>query len=95
MIEKEIGKNNLEWNNCHGVCTDGAAAMEGKHAGLRTLIKTKAPNAEWTHCFIHREALVSKELSADLNEVINSIVKAVNYIKTRPMTASFFPRTVP
>ncbi len=22
----------FEWNNCHGVCTDGAAAMEGKHA---------------------------------------------------------------
>ena len=29
MIEKEIVKNNLEWDHCYGVCTaDGAAAME-------------------------------------------------------------------
>ena len=52
--------------------------------------KNKAPHAEWTHCFIHREALVSKELSEDLHEVLNNIVKAVNFIKTRPMKARFF-----
>ena len=90
MIEKEIVKNNLEWDHCYGVCTDGAAAMEGKQTGLRTLIKNKAPHAEWTHCFIHREALVSKELSEDLHEVLNNIMKAVNFIKTRPMKARFF-----
>ena len=83
-------KNNLEWDHCYGVCTDGAAAMEGKQTGLRTLIKNKAPHAEWTHCFIHREALVSKDLSEDLHEVLNNIVKAVNFIKTRPMKARFF-----
>ena len=43
MIEKEIVKNNLEWDHCYGVCTDGAAAMEGKHTGLRTLIKKQSP----------------------------------------------------
>ena len=80
MIEKEIVKNNLEWDHCYGVCTDGAAAMEGKQTGLRTLIKNKARHAEWTHCFIHREALVSKELSEDLHEVLNNIMKAVNFI---------------
>ena len=94
MIEKEIVKNNLEWDHCYGVCTDGAAAMERKQTRLRTLIKNKAPHAEWTHCFIHREALVSNELSEDLHEVLNNIVKAVNFIKTRPMKARFFSTTV-
>ena len=61
-----------------------------KHTGLRTLIKDKAPKAQWTHCFIHREALMSKELSVDLHEVLKTIVKAVNYIKTRPLKARFF-----
>ena len=64
--------------------------MQGKHTGLRTLIKNKAPKAQWTHCFIHREALMSKELSVDLHEVLKTIVKAVNYIKTRPLKARFF-----
>ena len=91
----EIVKNNFEWDHCYVVvCTDGAAAMEGKHTGLRTLIKHKAPHAEWTHCFIHREALVSKDLSQDLHEVLNNIVKAVNFIKTRPMKARFFNNCV-
>ena len=66
------------------------AAMEGKRNGLRTLIKKKAPNAEWTHCFIHRETLVSKELRETLHDVLSSIVKAVNFIKTRPLKARFF-----
>ena len=39
MIEKDIVKNNLEWDHSYGVCTDGAAAMEGKQTGLRTLTK--------------------------------------------------------
>ena len=90
MIEKEIVKNNLEWDHCYGVCTDGAAAMEGKQTGLRTLINNKALHAEWTHCSIHRDALVSKELSEDLHEVLNNIMKAVNFIKTSPMKARFF-----
>ncbi len=90
-LQYEDKFNNLEWNSCHGVvCTDGAPAIEGKNAGLRTFIKTKAPNVESTHCFIHREAVVSKELGVDLHEVLNSIVKAVNYIKTRPMKSRFF-----
>lgn len=47
----------LKWENCVGVCTDGAQAMAGKNNGLHALIKRVPPNAHWTHCIIHREAL--------------------------------------
>ena len=33
---------------------------------------------------------MSKELSVDLHEVLKTIEKAVNYIKTRPLKARFF-----
>ncbi len=43
MISKE-----LSWENCIGLCTDGAKAMTGSRKA--------------THCVLQREALASKEL---------------------------------
>jgi len=54
-------------------------------------IKDKAPNAEWLHCFLHREALAAKKLSQELHKVLNSIVKCVNLIKARPLNQCLFP----
>ena len=56
------------------------------------MVKQKAPNAAWTHCFVHREALASKKLSPELNAVMADVVKAVNYVKTRPLKARFFAK---
>ncbi len=53
MIEKYIRKNNLDWNNVHGIFTVGAAAMERKYRtanldryqspkfGVDSLLRTK------------------------------------------------------
>lgn len=35
--------NNINWENCLGVCTDGARAMAGHYGGLQALIRKKAP----------------------------------------------------
>ena len=53
------------------------------------MVKQKAPNAAWTHCFEHREALASKKLSPVLNAVMADVV---NYVKTRPLKARFFAK---
>ena len=42
-------------------------------------------DAQWTHCVIHREALASKQLSPDLNEILNEILRVLIFIKTRPL----------
>ena len=52
FIDQFLTESSLKWNHCHGLCTDGAQAMQGKHTGLCTLIKSKVPMAEWTHSFI-------------------------------------------
>ena len=85
-------ENNLEWKYCVGLCTDGARAMSGRFGGLRALVQGVAVNAKWTHCLIHREALASQKLSGDLNEVLEVVVKTVNFIKTRPLKARLFQR---
>ena len=73
-----------------GICTDGAQVMAGKRGGLQALIKRVSPNVQWTHCMIHREALASKQLSPELNDVMTDVIATVNYIKTRPVKARIF-----
>lgn len=90
ILDSYMIENNIKWENCVGVCTDGARAMSGQYGGLQALIKTKAPNVKWTHCVIHREALAARNITPELNFVMEIIIKVVNYIKTRPVKARFF-----
>ena len=77
VMDSFLMEANIKWNNCVGLCTDGVRAMEGAIGDLRVLVKQKAPNAAWTHCFVHREALASTKLSPELNAVMVYVVKAV------------------
>ncbi|XP_063786065.1 protein FAM200A-like [Pseudophryne corroboree] len=84
IIDTFLSENQLDWTKCFGVCTDGGRSMSGCYGGLQALIRSKAADALWTHCIIHREALASKHLSPPLNAVMESVLKVVNFIKTRP-----------
>ena len=64
--------------------------MAGTRRGLRALIKKVSPNAERTHCVIHREALASRHFSSDISEVMTDIIGIINFIKTRPLKARVF-----
>jgi hypothetical protein len=51
-----IEERGLEWKNCVGVCTDGAASLTGRHSGLVTKIKDMAGNDILSpHCYIRRQ----------------------------------------
>ncbi len=90
IIDTYLKKADLKWEDCVGICTDGAQAMAGKRGGLQALVKRVSPNMQWTHCMIHREALASKQMSPELNDVMTDIIATVNYIKTRPVKALIF-----
>ena len=73
----------LEWKNCVGVCTDGAACLTGRNSGLVTKIKdTAGNNLLSTHCYIHRQNQTSKNMAPEPNEILSQSVKIINYIKT-------------
>ncbi|XP_025192681.1 zinc finger BED domain-containing protein 5-like [Melanaphis sacchari] len=59
----DIANHVIRWEKCVGITTDGAAAMSGYKTGLLGRMKEVAPQVKWTHCCIHREALVAKRLS--------------------------------
>ncbi|XP_060846219.1 zinc finger BED domain-containing protein 5-like [Rhopalosiphum padi] len=92
ILNNFMSENMLDWIKCVGVCTDGARSMSGSYGGLQSLIRSKAPDALWTHCIIHREALAAKYLSPALNQVLECVVNVVNFIKTRPLKARFFKK---
>lgn len=90
VTDEYFNEHNLEWHNCISVCTDGAAAMTGKVKGFIAKIANKNPNIQKQHCFLHREALMTKSLPDELLCVLQEIIKVVNYIKSRPLNSRLF-----
>lgn len=84
LLDSYLTEHGLKWENCVGVCTDGAQTMAGKRKGLQALIKRVSPNAmKWTH----RVALASRQLSPEINKVLTDVVNVVNIINKTPESA--------
>ena len=92
VIHFHIKEKGIHWKNCVGICTDGARAMCGKNSSVVTRLFRQSPCPLWTHCSIHRESLISKALPDDFKTVLNTAVKVVNFIKTRPLQARLFQK---
>ncbi|XP_078534013.1 SCAN domain-containing protein 3-like [Lissotriton helveticus] len=78
VVDDFMQQNQIDWERCVGVCTDGGRSMAGCYQGLQARIRSKAPNAVWTHCIIHREALAAGNLSEELHEDEVEPIKWVN-----------------
>jgi hypothetical protein len=82
----------LSWSRCVGICTDGGPLMIGSIKDFVTLVKEKNPDVITTHCFLHREVLVSKTIGEDLKQVLDVAVNMVNFIKQRPLKSRMFAK---
>ena len=89
-VDTRLRNYELSWECCISICTDGAGAMVGKHKGFLARVSQIAPHINFTHCIIHRENLASKTLDQQLKCVLDSAVKIVNYIKSRPLQTRLF-----
>ena len=92
IIDNFFNENGILWENCVGLCTDGAPPMAGKNAGLQALVRKVAPRAVWTHCMIHRQSLVSRDMGEDLLTVFEVITRVVNFIKNSPLRGRLFAK---
>ncbi|XP_076019068.1 LOW QUALITY PROTEIN: zinc finger BED domain-containing protein 5-like [Genypterus blacodes] len=90
LLDAFVQENGLDWKKCVGAYTDGARAMTGPHSGVAARIPEVAPEMRWTHCNIHREALAVKKTPDELKSVLDTAVKTVNFIKSRPMHSRLF-----
>ena len=90
MISSFFESNDLQWKNLCGVCTDGAPAMLGSRSGFQSKVKELAPQAKGLHCMIHLSALATKTLPKPLQEVLDSLVTIVNYMKSSALNTRLF-----
>ena len=90
LIDNFFQGNKLEWKDLCGVCSDGAPAMLGSRSGFQKLVKDKPPEVTGVHCVIHRQALASKTMPPQLLEMISTIIKIVNFIKSSALNTLLF-----
>lgn len=90
VIDNFFKENDIPWSKCMALCTDGARAMAGLKSGLISLVRDVSPQVIWTHCMLHRESLVAKDMSAELAEVVGAVVKVVNLVKKSALQTRLF-----
>ena len=64
--------------------------MLSLQSGFITRVKEKSPSAKGTHCILHREALASRTLPAEMRDVMNLAIKVVNVIKAGALNSRLF-----
>ena len=90
ILDDFFTSNGLSWNMVSAVCTNGAPAIIGCKSGLKGLIKSVAPHIAFTHCMLHKHALVSKMLPSSLADVLKIVVKTVNFVRGRALNHRIF-----
>ena len=81
FANKFFDKHNLKWKHIISICTDNAPPMLCCCSNFQTLVKEKSPDVAGTHCAIHHHAIMAKALHDQLKNLLDNVVKAVNFIQ--------------
>jgi len=90
VVDNFQQKEDINWENCVSLCTDGAPAMLDARQGFTARFKEVNPNVQVGHCLIHRENLAAQHLSRDLSAVMQEVVDVVNFIKSSAVNSRLF-----
>uniref|UniRef100_A0A0L8GBM5 DUF4371 domain-containing protein n=1 Tax=Octopus bimaculoides TaxID=37653 RepID=A0A0L8GBM5_OCTBM len=89
-VDQFFNTHGINWEYVASMCTDSAPAMLGCCSGFQTMVKEKCPNAIGMHCILHHQALMVKTMPNHLKNVLNDVVKAVNFIKANALNSRLF-----
>ena len=90
LVNAFLRENSKAWNKVGLVCTDGAPAMIEHQSDFIAPIKQVAPHIVSNYCTIHKYALACKALLLELKSALDSVVKAVNFIRCRTVNFRLF-----
>uniref|UniRef100_A0A8C1QSJ5 DUF4371 domain-containing protein n=1 Tax=Cyprinus carpio TaxID=7962 RepID=A0A8C1QSJ5_CYPCA len=76
---------NIPESSVVSITSDGAPSMTGKHKGLIAEMRKISPDLLAFHYIVHQQALCSKLVDGYFVEVMNTVVKVVNFIRVRPI----------
>jgi len=83
-------KNQFDWGRVVECCIDGTPSMMGRNIGFLGILQRTFPPIHIKHCIIHREALASQELSSVFSEMMQVVIKVVNFVKSRDLNCRPF-----
>ena len=66
-VQRFYKEKEMPMQNILQCAIDGAAVTDGKHRGFIALMKKKIPGLIATHCVIHRQHLVARDISDELH----------------------------
>ena len=81
LVDVFLRENSIAWNKVGSVCRDGAPAMIEHRSGFVALMKQVASYTVSNHCVIHKYVVACKTLCLELKSVLDSVAKAVNFIR--------------
>jgi hypothetical protein len=84
----------LSWEKCVGIFTDGTPSMFGSIRGIASLVKKENPDDVKTHCFIHREVLVSITLGDEMKTVLDNATKWLTLSNKELFTPQFLKKKI-
>ena len=90
LVNAFLRENSIAWNKVGSVCTHDAPTMIGHRSGYVALMKQVALHIVSNHCAIHKYALACKTLLLELKNVLDSVVKTVNFIRGRAVNSRLF-----
>ena len=62
--------------------------MLGRVNGFSALAKKENSSIQVTHCMVHRQAIVVKELEPELEKFINVVLRMVNFVRCNAQYAT-------
>ena len=80
----------IDWEKCIWVRSDGAKAMKRKLNGAVIRIKYILKNCKNVHCRLHKYDLVTKQMSSSLKNALDEAIQIVNFIKSQPLQCCIF-----
>ena len=83
-------KKSIPRTNIISYATDGAPSMVGRHRGFLSYLKKAVLKVLPVHCVIHRQHLVTKNLSEKLHEFLSTVITAVKKIKANALNSQLF-----
>lgn len=89
ILSSYMTTRGLAWKSCVGICAYSAPSVVSAIRTFATLVKQANPSI-MTHCYLHRETLLSKTLSDDMKEVLDNATRIVNFIKHNPAHSQVF-----
>nr|XP_045590295.1 protein ZBED8-like [Procambarus clarkii] len=93
-VVNEFSTRQIDISKVVSVTTDGAPNMTGEKARFVNLFaKSVGHPLIGFHCIIHEEALCAKAGLKELQEVMQTVTKVVNYICGRPLNKRQFQTT--